>query len=155
MAAGDHEQRSQRTRGGAVATHSYEWPRPAVTVDLIVLRGSQILLIQRDREPFAGRWALPGGFVDEGEDLETAARRELLEETGLKAGTLRQFRAFGDPGRDPRGWTIAIAFVSEDTPGEPQAGDDAREARWFDQHALPSLAFDHDLIVQAALASLD
>lgn len=126
-----------------------------MTVDLIVVRGSEILLIQRDRAPFAGRWALPGGFVDEGEDLETAARRELKEETGLLAGTLRQVGTFGAPGRDPRGWTVAIAFVTTDTPGEPRAGDDAREARWFEQRALPSLAFDHALIVEAALASLD
>ncbi len=90
--------------------YTYPHPRPALTVDIVLIKEErdrpEILLIQRNHPPFAGHWALPGGFVDEDEPLETAARRELFEETGLESPELRQLGAFGDPGRDPRGWTV-------------------------------------------------
>jgi 8-oxo-dGTP diphosphatase len=131
--------------------YTYEYPRPAVTADLIVLtRESQprVLLIKRKLEPFAGAWALPGGFVDQDEPLESAARRELREETGLKVEQLEQMHTFGDPGRDPRGWTVSIAFVARVDPGSmPTAGDDALEANWYPLDQLPSLAFDHDKVL--------
>lgn len=138
---------------------TYEYPRPAVTVDAVVLRGTgdarEVLLVRRGAEPFLGRWALPGGFVDENERLEDAMRRELAEETGLVCGgPARQVGAFGDPGRDPRGWTVGVAFVLELDAGEPcdvRGGDDAAEAAWRRLDALPPLAFDHDRIVAAAL----
>ncbi len=139
---------------------TYEYPRPALTVDAVVLRGSaedrEVLLVRRGQEPYRGRWALPGGFVDEDEPLEAAARRELAEETGLVAEDrpLRQVGAFGDPGRDPRGWTVGVAFLLEsDDPAdaEVRGGDDAEEAAWHRLDALPPLAFDHDRIVAAAL----
>lgn len=142
-----------------MATHSYEFPRPAVSVDIVLTGGApdrrHVLLIRRGAEPFEGAWALPGGFLDEGERLEDAARRELAEETGLTLGQpLVQAGAFGDPGRDPRGWTVSVAFtgdVGEELP--PVAGaDDAAEAAWHPLGALPKLAFDHDEIVSAALA---
>jgi len=97
---------------------TYEFPRPAVSTDVVLLSGTfesrVVLLVRRGQEPFLDMWALPGGFVDEGERLEDAARRELAEETGVEFdGRLVQVGAFGDPGRDPRGWTVSIVFVGE------------------------------------------
>lgn len=135
--------------------YSYSHPRPMVTTDIVVLRqgdaGPEILLIQRARDPFAGRWALPGGFVDENEDLEDAARRELREETGLTGLRLSQLCTVGTPGRDPRGHTISVVYVAAcPTPmSGVHAGDDAAEARWFSLGALPELAFDHAAILKS------
>ena len=138
--------------------HRYEYPRPALTVDVVVLRGGEadreVLLIKRGAEPFLGSWALPGGFVDEDEPLESAARRELAEETGLQGvGRLVQMGTYGDPGRDPRGWTVSVVHLVRltGTPTEPCAGDDAAEVSWFPAWDLPDLAFDHDRIVADAL----
>ena len=129
-----------------------------VTVDIIVLNSEQknILLIQRKNEPFKGMWALPGGFVDENEDLETAAHRELLEETSIKVTKLSQVGAFGKPGRDPRQHTVSIAFVgisAEDV--IIKAADDAKDARWFDKNNLPDLAFDHLEIIMESYKLLN
>lgn len=138
-----------------------EHPRPALTTDVVVIAGSpeglRVLLIRRGQAPFEGRWALPGGFVDEGEPLEVAARRELAEETGLELDVpLEQVGTFGDPGRDPRGWTVSVVFgavLSGDVP-TVSGGDDAAEAAWHQLDALPHLAFDHDLVVATALRRL-
>lgn len=137
----------------------HEYSRPALTVDVAVFRGDagarEVLLVKRGGEPFAGMWALPGGFVDENESLEAAARRELLEETGLDP--LRDFDqvgAYGDPGRDPRGWTVSVVFqttLGYDESGVVAGGSDAADAAWHPVSVLPSLAFDHDLIVADAL----
>ncbi|MCR5862509.1 NUDIX hydrolase [Flavobacterium sp. J372] len=128
----------------------------AITVDAIVFRGSkeksEILFIKRKNDPFKGNWALPGGFVDEGENLPDAAARELLEETGVVTNAMVQLGAFGKPGRDPRGHTISIAyiaFVEENT--EALGADDADEAKWFSVKKLPEMAFDHAEIVNLAL----
>ncbi len=133
-----------------------------VTVDVVLLAAGakdragserQVLLIRRGQDPFAGQWALPGGFLDLDEELEVSASRELLEETGIRfpSASLRQIGAFGALGRDPRGRTVNIAFLAEiDTPGEACAGDDAADARWFAVDDLPELAFDHDKIVRRA-----
>ena len=142
-----------------VAQHTYSFPRPAVTVDVVAIsRGCQVLLVRRKADPFKGRWALPGGFIDMDETLADAAARELEEETGITGLQMRQLRAFDRPDRDPRGRTIAVAFLAllEDQP-EPRAGDDAAEARWLPLDQLPPLAFDHDVIVACAreTASLD
>lgn len=138
-----------------------KYPKPSVTVDVVLftfIEGElRVLLIRRTREPFRGRWALPGGFVEENERLEDAAARELFEETGLKGIYLEQLYTFGDPGRDPRGWTISVAYfaiVSADLTRQVHAGDDAGDAGWFDVYALPPLAFDHDRIVRYALQRL-
>jgi len=112
-----------------------------------------VLLIQRKNDPFKDQWALPGGFVDEGEDLETAAKRELLEETGVEVSSMQQIQAFGDPGRDPRGHIISIAFLSRIYCEEDiKPSDDAKEVKWFEVEKLHSmkLAFDHDEIINVA-----
>lgn len=137
---------------------TYEYERPAVSTDIAVVCGGEtprILLVLRGRDPFAGRWALPGGFVDPGERLEDAARRELAEETGLiLSDRLIQVGAYGDPGRDPRGWTVTVLFaVGLEDACEVAGGDDAAEARWHPIDELPPLAFDHDRLVADALAS--
>lgn len=132
----------------------------AVTVDVVLIRpgsaGREVLLVRRANEPFAGYWALPGGFVDRDEDLAEAAHRELREETGLTGIPLQQFQAFGAPGRDPRGHIVSIAFRGcvPDGAGPPRAGSDARVARWFSARALPRLAFDHSMIIRLALADV-
>jgi 8-oxo-dGTP diphosphatase len=136
---------------------TYDHPRPAVTVDVVVFgmaRGKrQALLVRRKGEPFAGRWALPGGFMNIDEPFEDAARRELAEETGIKPrGPLAFLGVFGRPGRDPRGRTISIAHVTVLHHPLPKirGGDDAVEAAWVDWAEAKGLAFDHDEILTAA-----
>lgn len=139
--------------------YSYDYPRPAFCCDTVVCCGPaearKVLLVQRGTEPFAGCWALPGGFVDEDERPVAAARRELAEEAGvIWEGPMVPIGAFGDPGRDPRGWTVSAAYLADLGLDEPLIvpGDDAAEARWFFADELPDkLAFDHGEIVAAAL----
>lgn len=124
---------------------------PALTVDAVLLKGDEVLLVRRAREPHAGRWALPGGFVDVGESTEDAVRRELLEETGLKGDLVDLLGVYSEPGRDPRGHTVTVAYVLK-VAGIVQvaAGDDAADARWFALDKLPELAFDHGRILADA-----
>jgi 8-oxo-dGTP diphosphatase len=145
-----------------MSSYSYDYPRPAFACDTVVFAGPadarKVLLVKRGAEPFAGCWALPGGFIDEGERPEDAARRELAEETGLIwEGALTPVGAFGDPGRDPRGWNVSAVYVADiglDTP-TVVGGDDAADARWCFSDDLPAkMAFDHAEIVAAALARL-
>ncbi len=119
---------------------------PLPTVDIIIeLEGKGIVLIKRKNSPFG--WALPGGFVDYGETVEEAAVREALEETSLRVELIRQFHAYSDPKRDPRGHTIAIVFIAKAS-GEPRAADDAQEAGVFRADTLPGpLVFDHHQIL--------
>lgn len=134
-------------------TYTYNYPKPSVTTDCIIIRkvvdNNQVLLIKRRDNPFAGKWALPGGFVEDDEDLEDGAIRELKEETGLTNVELHQFRTYGTPGRDPRGHTISVVYygIIKNNSIEMTAGDDAEEAAWFDINHLPPLAFDHDQIL--------
>jgi 8-oxo-dGTP diphosphatase len=132
--------------------YEYKYPRPSVTVDLVIIRGGKdLLLIKRAKDPFKDCWALAGGFVDENEGLEEAARRELKEETCLEVGVLQQVGAFGKPGRDPRGHTISIAYLGLVEPGVMAvAADDAAEVDWFPIEQLPALAFDHEEIIAQA-----
>ncbi len=115
---------------------------PFLTVDLIVeMESGGIVLIERKNPPHG--WALPGGFVDYGESLENAARREALEETGLVVSDLRQFRAYSDPDRDPRHHTVTMVFAGSAS-GKPRAADDAKHVGVFTPDELPPLmAFDH------------
>lgn len=136
--------------------HSYSHPRPALAVDCVVFgldaKSLKVLLIERDREPFAGRWALPGGFVQVDETLDAAARRELREETGLKDLFLEQLYTFGDVARDPRERVVAVAYYAlvRLSDHRAQAATDARRVAWFAIDALPRLGFDHATIVRAA-----
>lgn len=137
-------------------SYTYEYPRPAVTADVVAFAaadaGPRILLIRRAREPYAGKWALPGGFIEIDEELEAAARRELAEETGLEVGALAEVGTFGRVRRDPRGRTISVAWaaVFVGAPPATHAADDAAEARWHALRKLPPLAFDHREIVARA-----
>jgi 8-oxo-dGTP diphosphatase len=127
--------------GKAVKTYRNPFP----TVDIIIRHNGGIVLIERRNEPLG--WALPGGFVDYGESLETAAVREAEEETGLKLSALRQFRAYSDPARDPRQHNISVVFTA-DGHGQMLAGDDAARAKIFPLEGLPSpLCFDHAQIL--------
>jgi 8-oxo-dGTP diphosphatase len=140
--------------------YTYEYPRPAVTVDVVVFcrfpDDWKVLLIRRGNPPFKDCWALPGGFVEMYEKLVESAERELMEETGLSGIHLKQFRAYGDPGRDPRGRTVGVIFYGF-TKAENSAakgGDDASEADWFSIEHFPTLAFDHDMILADLILKL-
>jgi len=127
-----------------------------VTVDAVIFRKAgndhEILFIKRKKEPFKGQWAIPGGFLDEGEDLPVAAARELREETGVVVDKLEQLGAFGKPGRDPRQHTVSVAYIGFAEENTKAVGaDDAEEAKWFSVKNLPELAFDHADIVTLAL----
>src|SRR5262245_45638396 len=133
----------------------YEHPSPAVTVDAVVITREarpRVLLIRRKHEPFAGMWALPGGFIDMEETLETSARRELEEETGIRVVDLEQLHTFGDPSRDPRGRTISVVYLTRVDPDamQPRAADDAAEVAWHPLDEPPPLAFDHAEILALA-----
>lgn len=139
---------------------TYEYPRPALTVDVVVFalddEDLKAMLIKRDLAPFRGAWALPGGFVRVDETLEDAARRELAEETGLDGIFLEQLYTFGDLGRDPRERVVTVAYYAlVNLAGHRvRASTDAAQAAWFAVNELPHLAFDHARIVGTALARL-
>lgn len=140
--------------------YTYEYPHPAVTVDVILFAmhegALKVLLIQRKSDPHAGKWAIPGGFVEIDEDLATAARRELNEETGLTVGLVEQLHTFGTPKRDPRERVITVAYYALVRLDEHavRPASDARDARWFPVNRLPKLAFDHDKILDMAVCRL-
>ena len=152
------------------AKYTYDWPRPMVTVDTVVFGFSpqsqsntnrpkkvKLLLINRKNQPFKGKWALPGGFVELDEELKHAAIRELTEETSLENVPLEQMHTFGKCGRDPRGRQITIVFMGIVTQGlnKIKAGDDAAKAQWFDIEKLPEdLAFDHNEVANMAIRKL-
>jgi 8-oxo-dGTP diphosphatase len=146
-----------------MTSYCYDYPRPAFSCDTVAFAGPpkarKVLLVRRGQEPFIGCWALPGGFVDEGERPVDAARRELAEETGLIwKGAMQTLGAFGDPGRDPRGWTVSAVYVADLGLATPVVfgGDDAAEARWYFADDLPEqIAFDHADIIAEALRRLE
>ena len=138
-------------------------PRPLVAVDVVAfaLRDGALstILVRRGLAPFAGKWALPGGFVLPKEALEVAARRELTEETGahIRSSYVEQLYTFGDPRRDPRGRVISVTYLallaaSDDV--HLRGGSDAADAQWWPVAALPHLAFDHDAIIAYAVQRL-
>lgn len=140
---------------------SYNFSRPALCVDIVLVAGPpaarEVLLVLRRFDPYSGVWALPGGFVDDRERLGDAVIRELAEETGIEwKGQLQQVAAYGDPGRDPRGWTVSVAWTADagDRPLAAVGRDDAAEAAWHRLDDLPSLAFDHADMIADALVVL-
>ena len=131
---------------------TYEYPRPAVSADVVVLDGESILLIKRLKDPFAGCWALPGGFMDMDESADVAAIRELKEETGLVVESVQQIGAYSRVDRDPRGRVVTVAFFATASQSDHfAAADDAVDAQWFSISELPDLAFDHARIIADAL----
>jgi len=120
---------------------------PRVAVDAVLLHEGRLVLVRRGKPPFRGRYALPGGGVEVGERLEEAVEREVLEETGLESEVMRLLGVYGDPGRDPRGHTISIAYVLRSIGGTLMAGSDAAATKLASPTRVPSLAFDHDRIV--------
>lgn len=140
--------------------HTYEYPRPALAVDCVVfgLADSklEVLLIQRQNEPFAHAWALPGGFMQMDETAEQAALRELAEETGVTRIYLEQLYTFTAVARDPRGRVVSVAYYALAKPGDHRlhAASDAESAGWFAIDELPRLAFDHEEIVDLAITRL-
>ena len=135
---------------------TYDYARPALTVDCVVFGldddDLKVLLIQRNLEPFAGKWALPGGFVNVGESIDDAARRELTEETGVSRVFLEQLYTYGNPKRDPREHVVSVAYFAlvRLSDHRIQAATDARNAAWFALDDVPKLAFDHQKILKAA-----
>ena len=141
-------------------SYTYEYERPGLTVDCVVFgldeEDLKIILIQRDRAPYKGKWALPGGFVQIDETLEEAAKRELKEETGIQNVFLEQLYTFGDLKRDPRDRIVSVAYYAlvNLRDHEIKATTDARNAAWFSIDDIPSLPFDHNRIVEVALKRL-
>jgi 8-oxo-dGTP diphosphatase len=141
--------------------YTYDFPRPMVAVDIIIFAWVDcrlvVLLVKRGSAPYRGYWALPGGFVEENEALEQAARRELEEETSLKGVYLEQLYSFGDPGRDPRGHAVSVTYFALVNSAQMRgtvAGSDASGLEWFPMKYLPRLAFDHKKILAYGLARL-
>ncbi len=130
------------------------YPKPSLTADNLVFCGDEVLLVLRGDDPFKGQWALPGGYVNEGEEPIEAASRELKEEATLKAGSLQFVGVYGKKGRDPRGWVVTTAYMSEATSRTVKGDDDAEEAKWFPitEALKKALAFDHLTILRDALA---
>lgn len=138
---------------------TYDYPRPALTVDVVIVTREprpRVLLIRRKKDPFAGTWAFPGGFVDENEKLIDAAGRELREETGTDVTEVEQLYTAGDPGRDPRGWVVSVAYLARVGADQlkPVAADDADAVGWFPLDDPPPLAFDHATILARARARI-
>ncbi|MBR2416814.1 MAG: NUDIX hydrolase [Bacteroidaceae bacterium] len=138
--------------------YSYRYPRPAVTADCVIFGFDgvdiKVLLIQRGIEPFKGKWALPGGFMNMNETVEECAKRELKEETGLTNASVEQFHSFSDVNRDPRERVVTVAHYALVRLADVKGGDDAASARWFSMNEIPSLAFDHDRILRMAVNRL-
>ena len=124
------------------------YKNPKITVDGAILKENNVLLIKRKNDPFKGKWALPGGFVEYGEKVEDAVIREVYEETGLKTKIKKIVGIYSDPNRDPRGHIITIVYLLEILDGELKGNDDAVEAKFFNFQELPELSFDHDIILK-------
>ncbi len=158
LAANLHEMAgvdSVMTKNMEELTYQYKYPHPSVTTDNVIFgfdgQTVKVLLIERGGEPYKGYWAFPGGFLEMDESAEEGARRELMEETGLTTGVVRQFHAFSAPDRDPRERVLTIAFYSLVRMSEVKGMDDARRAEWFPLTEMPRLAFDHEEMLRVAL----
>ncbi len=128
---------------------------PLLTTDCVVVDAKRrVLLVRRGHPPFKGKYALPGGFVDVGETVEDACRRELKEETGVKAGRLELLGIYSDPKRDPRGHICSVAFLTRVARATPKGGDDAAAAEWVEDWSKLDLAFDHAKILRDAKRAL-
>ncbi len=141
--------------------YTYDWPKASVTADAVIFRLNneawEVLLIKRKYDPYAGMWALPGGFMDMDETTEQTAHRELEEETGLKNVKMKQLHTFDTIGRDPRGRTVTVMYygITSMDNSDVKGGDDAADAKWFKISELPEMAFDHDAPVEMAFGLLN
>lgn len=142
------------------AKFCYPYPHAAITTDCIVFgydpnKTLRVLLVKRRNEPYKDCWAFPGGFMEIDEDLETCARREVMEETGMALGEVFQFRSYSAVDRDPRERVITVVHFAFEALVEVKGSDDAAEARWFDIDNLPELAFDHRTIIHELFEFLE
>ena len=124
------------------------YQKPALTVDIIIALEEGIVLIERKNEPYKGHWSIPGGFVEYGEEVEDAAVREAMEETGLEVELSGLVGVYSEPGRDPRGHTVSVCFSAEKIGGELSADTDASDVKVFNEVPWNNLAFDHDKILK-------
>lgn len=136
--------------------YCYKYPHPAVTADCVIFgfdesNKMKVLLIQRGNDPYKGKWAFPGGFMNIDETTEQCARRELEEETGLKDIAVEQFYTFSDVNRDPRERILSVAHYAIIRLSDVKGSDDAAKAQWFSIDEIPSLAFDHEFMFQKAI----
>lgn len=138
--------------------YTYKHPRPSITVDVVAFTIKNdhlsVLLVKRAKHPFRGSWALPGGFININEDLETAAMREFVEETSIKGAYLEQLHTYGNPDRDPRGRVVSIAYIALLPYEKPCGKSDATLAEWYPINHLPELAFDHADIIRDGIRRL-
>lgn len=127
-----------------------EYKNPALTVDTIIINDESIVLIKRLNNPYKNHWAIPGGFVEYGEKVETAAVREAKEETGLDIELTKLVGVYSDPNRDPRGHTVTVAYTAKIMGGTLKSDSDAKDARFFKFEELKNidLAFDHEEILK-------
>ena len=125
-----------------------DYKSPKLTADGAIIKEGKILLIERKNEPFKGKWALPGGFVEYGEKVEDAVVREVSEETGLDTKIIDIVGVYSDPTRDPRGHIVTVVYLLDILDGEIKGSDDAADAKFFDLNDLPELAFDHNIILK-------
>ena len=128
---------------------------PSLTVDIIILHKGNIVFIRRKNQPFKGCFALPGGFVEDGEKVEIAAIREAKEETGLDVKLIKLIGVYSDPKRDPRGHTVSVCYIAESIGGELKEGSDAMDVSTFKIRDIPKLAFDHEDMIIDAREELD
>ena len=132
-----------------------DYKSPKLTVDGALIEDKKILLIKRKNEPFKNKWALPGGFVEYGETVENAVKREVFEETGLITDILELIGIYSDPKRDPRGHTVSVVYLLEKREGSIKSGDDATEAKFFSLDKLPEMSFDHGIILSDVVKRID
>lgn len=134
--------------------YTYKYPHPAVTTDCVIFGWDgtqlQVLLIQRGNDPFKGKWAFPGGFLNPDESCEEGAARELKEETEFTGAYIEQFHTFSTPNRDPRERIITVAYYALVRLQDVKGGDDAAQAKWFPLDSIPPLAFDHEEMYRLA-----
>jgi 8-oxo-dGTP diphosphatase len=131
-----------------VAMSQDRYRNPALTVDAVITEPELgVLLIRRGHDPYAGCWALPGGFVDYGESCPAACVREVREETGLEVEVVRLLDVLSEPDRDPRKHVVSVVYLCRIVGGELRAGDDAADARWFASTEHVDLAFDHHTVL--------
>ena len=131
------------------------YKNPKITADGAIIKNDKILLIKRKNDPFKGKWALPGGFVEYGEKVEDAVKREVFEETGLETKIKKIIGVYSDPNRDPRGHTVTIVYLLDIIGGDLKSNDDASDAKFFNFKDLPDLSFDHNIIIKDTIRSIE